>query len=260
VTQSIRVRTSDGRDLGTVDLTGTSGQLMRVAVEDLRDRGIAIGTIDPTYFVLREENQGDQLGAYVSRTTGDNLAFVPTTSTRILWVMNATNGANYACAAATPLILLDWSFNHSRYSTAQRLTPANNTVPDFAVVDGDMTSVIAGLDLLNQAWSVGGVKYAEIRWIGDASTAEINAGLGLNTNTPSIGYHIGNSFIVNPAYANVTRMTTSVEEALEVFLTYDDLCGKNTVLSLFQLGFSGTELSPAGRDLVRFGVLMRNLK
>jgi len=258
-TQTIRVLTSDGRELGTLQLEATGNQLTRLTAQDLRSRGIDTSTVDSTYFVLRYDNLGDHLGSLLLRTMTGELIFAPSNTPLILWMMNATNNANYGCAAATPSFLVDRPDNHARYASVQRLTPTNNSVPDFTVVDGDTSNLVAGLELLNRAWNVGGVKYAELHWVDDAS-GEILGGLGRNRTIPSSGYHIDSSFVILPAAPGLTQATVTVEEALEVLLTYDDLCGMNTSQSLFQLPFISTDLSPTGKDLVRFGVLMRNLR
>jgi hypothetical protein len=259
VTQSIRVVTSDGRDLGETSFEGIRGQTLSITLDDLRNRGIPLDSVDPTYFVLREVNQGSRLGGYVSRADVGAVYFAPTSGSRILWVMNATNHANYACAGATPYFLWDRLDNHSRYAAVQRLTPSNNTVAEFTVGDGDTTSIVAGLTMLNQAWLVGGVKYAELRWVGD-DPGEIFAGLGTTKTFLSSGYHIENSYVVGPGLLPIIQSNVSVEEALEVLLTFDDLCGQNSVHSLFASPYVSSDLSPAGKDLVRFGALMRNLK
>ncbi len=181
IVQSIQVFRSDGVSLGTVSYSQQNNfDPLTVTVADLSAKGINTSTIDPNYVVLREANSGTLLGAFVTNSTAGSLTFTPTTSTRILWGMNKTNGTDYSCGAA--------QFQQgirNRYATVRRLSVANNTESTIDPVDGDVSALLLAYDTLNNAWLMpGGMKLASITYIGDASGADMNGDWVTTNPTP----------------------------------------------------------------------------
>ena len=258
VTQNIHVLTSDGRDLGTVPFVADARKTMSLTVRDLQAKGVNISDTDAKFFALREQNQNGRVGSFVANASRGALTFPPFANTRVLWLMNATHHVDYGCAWDTGFGsrgIID-----HRYGNVGRLTPQNNDSIMTVVDGGDTAGIEAGLALLNRAWLVNGIAYAELTWIGDAATADIKAGFGGYPLLPgAAGLHIFGHFVISPTLDppvfEKTRGAT-VEEAFETYSrNADDICGQDSWHSLF-VHYVDPDLSPGGKDYVRFGVLM----
>ncbi|MEZ5318407.1 MAG: hypothetical protein R2752_13485 [Vicinamibacterales bacterium] len=261
ITQVLHGRSSDGRNLGTIELPAFEGIPIEINPRALAAiHGLVLDNVNPDFFVVRESAADGLLGRRLVASLAGSAYMLPTEQPAALWLMNSSNGADYVCAANTPGFLLNGPNPLPRYATARPLTTSNNTVADFIVVDGSPSDIVLGLDWLNDAWVVDGLQLAEIRWTNDpAEPADINGGLGTHQVTASAGYHSGNSFVVRPGQTTLRAAGIAASEALEVLLQYDDLCGMDTNSSLLTLGVSNS-LSARGKDLVRFGVLMKELR
>lgn len=285
VTQTLRVITSDGRLLGTTTYSGTSAEMLTVSIADIANRGINISSIDPDHAVIREDNVNGQVGAYVVHTTNGRLTFQPTTSIRILWGMNNSNGADYAGAFAgrqfnvgTLGSALSRGLRRTptRHYTVSRLTAAtlpqgweaNHLVDDLA----DSAPLIDCLAVFNDMMAVNGVKYLETVWR-EVAEPDLRAGFA----RPVPGYILGNYsgihtsigyFWVNPfslatpgggptPYA--TLRAICIAEAVEEIMQYDNPFGAGTTALLFGYSTRLTDtiqVLPVAKDYYRFGALM----
>lgn len=254
IIQPLTVMTSDGRTLGSLTVSGPEFQPVTLNTTTLASAGIDLSTVDRNYFVLRAANTGSTLGAFEQLATDGTMTLVPTTNTRIIWMMNARNGADYARAYS---FFTAGFVGGTRYDRIRRLTASNNTNRDFVVVDRDPAPIAEALALLSSTWSVAGVRLAELLWIGDAPTGYYQAGFGSNVLSPGAGgVGAGSIFVVSPIWAPLEARNVATEEAVETFMRFDDLFDKDTVVTLFG-SVNGSVLLPVGADYLRFAALIK---
>jgi hypothetical protein len=263
VTQRILVLNSDGTELGRTSYDGNTNQNMTIDYNSLASKGVRVDISDPNYFAIREANQGDKVGNYVANTTNGQLSFTPTDSERVIWLMNNQNGADYA-GAWNSGIGRNGMLSDKRYLTARRLTSENNTVSDFEVVDTDITPLIQATQIINDVWRVetpnGIVKMAEISWLGDAPSADINAGLGYwKTNRTASGVRIGNNYLTNAGMPKVTQKIIGSVEKIEGSMKFDDAFGRGSTDTFYGpvVFTEQTQMLPRGKDYARMTILSR---
>jgi hypothetical protein len=264
VVQPIEVRTSDGRVLGTFTMTGSEGlplTLTRVPVQAHWD----ISNTDLDFYALREANVGDQLGALVAVSTSQaGLSFLPATRTRVLWLMNAANGADYACAWATGLGAKG-IWRNSRYASAamdpDAVLPA---FPSMVAVMRDPAAILRAFQLMNAAWEVGGARYSSLTY-GAAAAVDVRFAWATGTCFGLLlwgGCHdYQGHFAINAADWSTDLddavAVVATEEATETYFDFDDLCGRDTFHSLFDPDVRPvTQVTARGADYLRFGALM----
>jgi hypothetical protein len=244
-----------------VDLHIQSGQQRTITQAELSlFWGLNTSSTDPAFFALREQGQDGQLGVLVAEATAGSLTFKPTEAPRVLWLMNASNGTDYACAWAAGLGQRGiWRGRRYATATLADTLPVGNVFHDMTTVMRDPTPILQGLDLMNAAWLVGGVEYARITYAAgvgdpDMSFAWATGGACVGNDNYAGCHGYGGVFVVNPGAPEYFYSVAAVEEATETYFLYDDLCGEDTNRSLF--ANYHLPLTARGIDYLRFGALM----
>jgi hypothetical protein len=191
------------------------------------------------------------LGRRVGVSVRGFVTFAPSASPRVLWLMNALNGADYERAAQQ----ISGRNVRARYLTVRQLTAANNIFSDLVPVAGDLAPVEAGLDVLNGIWTVAGVRLARLTWVGGASSADMIGGLGYLKSKLVAGVHDIGLFCANPQFGARVVRNVIVAEALESLYLYNDLFGLPSTVAYWG-SYDAEFMPPVGQDYVRFGALL----
>jgi hypothetical protein len=252
---------TDGSLMGTAMFDGRTDTNLTVTMQSLRDKGINTDSVDGTFFVIRENNDGNQLGAFVANTTTGTLSFRPTENTRTLWAMVATNGANYSAA------WLGTGFRRGSFSaglreakrrySATRLTASTNglivnNVADFGVLR-------TGVESLLDSISIGNIRPIDITWT-DAPPADLLIGFG-DDGSNATGLHLGNIATANPNRTTEVQSSVIGGELIEVLFNMDNAFGFATTNWLYGGGngngtFRPLILQATSRDILRMASLM----
>lgn len=259
VDQSIEVFNSNGAFLGKAVYSQVQrGNTLTVTATDLSAKGVTVSSINSGFLVARQPASGGNIGDFISNTTGGTLS-VPINGTPVsIYGMNSSNGTDYGCAYSQ-------GFGQRlpvRFATVRRLKAGESfPVAGNVIMDppAGFEGIIPGaLDQLNATLTVNGIRYGSLSWVGDSDTANFAGGFG--SPVLADGQRVGGvasqgKFLLTLDQPRFFIGRAAVEEALEVYAGGDDICGYDSVVSLFAPGIG--LLTERGKDYVRFAALFR---
>lgn len=256
---------------------GRIGAFKRIAPLDGSLARVSLSTpdlgsgIDPDRFALRVAHQGDRLGSLVAATRSGTMDVIASTGVRDfdVFVMNASNGANYRCADTGDA---DWfpsaAMGGARYGTL-RLASAGEAFIDgqkkgHAILDGPEAELIRAVDQVNTVLNPFGLLFGRMDYVGRASAASISAGWTNDIEPRYAGMAFSSLawIIARPTIAGspggdrvwVHELVHVWQKAPDYYTRPD--CSSHLDCLLWDCSVGALPLSPKGQDLVRYWTLM----
>lgn len=222
-----------------------AGETVEIYTEKLIKK-FAVHNVDRRRLALRLKNRKGRIGELVAAGL-DRITFTaPDLDTSYdIFLMNSTTAVDYDCLDRTTPRLLE------RFASAFRR--------DFGQKGPD--HILKNIfNQMNKALDPFGIQYGRISYDRRAQRGDIGAGFGVGINTEWTGTHWSDWFVINidklGAGNTEELLSVGLEEIFEVFFGVDDICGKDSYVSIQK----GGRITAKGIDIITYYALFAEQK
>jgi len=248
VTQRVIVRNSDGTGLGELTFDARAGGTITIDHDVLVGAGIDTNVIDPDLFALKNDD-----GSHVTAVGDGVVAFEASAQGKILYGMNAQNGANYRPDETFDLTHYgNHSLPHGMDVVVRLLAPGEE-YPPSVVVDGHVSWLRIAVERLAEAVRVAGMRIVWERENPNAGVAGGYVDEVWGSVPPPSGSNRQNAFVVWVGLGRRAAVYEAFVQASQCILGWWQWPGN---VGRIQYLDGNLEVTPAGADVMRALVLL----